>query len=69
MNTRTNDLNRFEEIRTSGVSGSKDILEKIYKQSQNPEIERLRKLLIDAHKRKDLNMVELIGEELSKFNH
>jgi len=61
MNTRKDDLDRLEEV------GRKDLVEKIYKQSQNPEIERLRKLLIDAHRRRDFRMIELIGEQLSKI--
>ena len=66
MNTRTQDLERLVVDRDRGNKAAKKILEKVHLQSKDPEIERLRKLLIEAHKRNDLVKVEAISEELSK---
>ena len=69
MNTRTDDLGKLEAQRDAGNPYAKMVLDKVYKQSQDPEIERLRKLLIEAHSRRDFKAVEELGETLSKYNH
>jgi hypothetical protein len=66
MNTRTYDLNELEAKRDAGSPTAKRILDKVYEQSKDPEIERLRRLLIEAHKRRDIVAVEKISAELNK---
>lgn len=69
MNTRTQDLNILEEGRDRRGYESKHArktLDRVYQQSKNPEIERLRKLLIDAQKQGDYKKAEEISWELKR---
>lgn len=61
MNTRQHDLDYLEE-----AGADKKKIDALYKQSQNRELEDLRKLLIEAHKRRDLVMAGRLEEEIRK---
>lgn len=69
MNTRQHDLNILEEGRDRRGYESKHAkkaLERVYQQSKDPEIERLRRLLVDAQKKQDLRLAEQIAWEIKR---
>lgn len=64
MSTRQFDLQELEEKRDRGDKAAGRILEKVYRQSKDPETERLRKALIDAVQRNDIATMERINDIL-----
>jgi lipoate-protein ligase A len=51
--TRDHDLNRLEADRDKGFKDARRILDKVYKQAKDGELEKLRKQLIEAVRRND----------------
>ena len=70
MNTRQHDLNILEEgrdRRSYESKHAKKVLDKVYRQSKDPEIERLRRLLVDAQKKQDFRLAEQIAWEIKRY--
>ena len=65
--TRDLDLQELEEARDKGVYSAKVALEKAYKQSRNSDIERGRRMLIEAHKRGDLKEIARLEELIYRY--
>lgn len=61
MNTRQHDLDHLEEARVSSKR-----IDAVYKQTKNEELERARKLLIEAHKRRDVDTANRLEEAIRK---
>jgi hypothetical protein len=61
-NTRKHDLDYYEEFRTKFGNRQRvtEKMNQIYKSTDNESLERLRKALIEAHKRHNLTEVERI---------
>lgn len=56
--TRDIDFEKMEEFRDSHRNKfTKKAVERVWKQTRNDDLEKLRRLLIEAHKRHDLNEV------------
>lgn len=67
MNTRQGDLNKLEELRDRrGSKHANAIIEKVHRLSKDEELERLRKLMIEAQDKKDFITADRIASEIKR---